>query len=180
MSTVVLVPGDMVLLKSDACVGKRKINDWWNEKPYTVICQIVPDALVYEIKDDSGKTQIIHCNRLLFTALEWGNVSLCPARGDETLDQTWSVLAESTPEGVMKELNRICTHDEGQAQASLHIAPLGLKLGSYNYSPGCCLRHWKMVDRAYPKGGRPEITTHCQGLNKDLIHGRMRFPRLLC
>ena len=51
MSLVVLVLGDMVLLKSDACVGKRKINDQWDDKPYTVIWQIVPDDLVYEIKD---------------------------------------------------------------------------------------------------------------------------------
>ena len=28
MSLVVLVLGDMVLLKLDACVGKRKIKDW--------------------------------------------------------------------------------------------------------------------------------------------------------
>ena len=67
-SLVVLVPGDMVLLKSDACVGKRKINDQWDDKPYTVIWQIVFKALVYEVKDDSGKTQIIHHNRLLFIA----------------------------------------------------------------------------------------------------------------
>ena len=33
MSSVVLVLGDTVLLKSDTCVGKRKINDWWDDKP---------------------------------------------------------------------------------------------------------------------------------------------------
>ena len=60
----------MVLLKSDACVGKRKINDWWDDKPYTVVWQIVPDTPVYEIKDASGKTQIVHHNRLLPIALE--------------------------------------------------------------------------------------------------------------
>ena len=37
-----------------------------------------------------------------------------------------------------------------------------------------------MVDRAYPKSSRPEITSHCQGPNKVLTHGRMRFLRLLC
>ena len=53
-SSVVLVLGDTVLLKLDACVGKRKINNWWDGKPYTVVWQIVPDALVYEIRDDAG------------------------------------------------------------------------------------------------------------------------------
>ena len=70
MTSVVLELGDMVLLKSDACVGKRKINDWWDDKPYTIIRQIAPDAPVYEIRNDSGKTQVIHCNRLLFIASE--------------------------------------------------------------------------------------------------------------
>ena len=128
-SLVVLVLGDMVLLKSDACVGKRKINDWWEDKPYTVVQHIAPGALVYEIKDDSGKTQIIQCNRLLFIASEQGNVILCPARGDETLDQTQSVLAKSIPEGVMKELKKACTCEEGQTQASAQIDPLGWKMG---------------------------------------------------
>ena len=94
MSLEVLVLGDMVLLKSDTCVGKRKINDWSDDKPYTVVWQIVPDTPMYEIKDNSEKTQIIQHNRLLFIALEWGNVPFCPARGDETLDQTQPVLAE--------------------------------------------------------------------------------------
>ena len=66
LSVVVLDLGDTVLLKSDACVGKRKINDQWDDKTYTVIWQIVPDAPLYEIRDDSGKTQVIHHNRLLF------------------------------------------------------------------------------------------------------------------
>ena len=37
-----------------------------------------------------------------------------------------------------------------------------------------------MVDRAYPKGSRPEVTTHHQGSGKDLTHGRIRFLGLLC
>ena len=48
---VVLIPGDTVLLKSDVCVGKRKINDQWDNMPYTVVWQIAPDALVYEIRE---------------------------------------------------------------------------------------------------------------------------------
>ena len=37
MSSVVLEPGDMVLLKSDAYIGKRKLNDLWDDKPYTIV-----------------------------------------------------------------------------------------------------------------------------------------------
>ena len=47
MSLVVLLLGDMVLLKSDIYVGKSKINNWWDDKPYTVIWWIAPDAPVY-------------------------------------------------------------------------------------------------------------------------------------
>ena len=52
MSSVVLVTGDMVLLKLDASIGRRKINDWWDNKPYTIIQQMASDVLVYEIRDN--------------------------------------------------------------------------------------------------------------------------------
>ena len=40
MSTMQLVPGDVVLMKNDAYQGKQKVKDWWSETEYVVVCQV--------------------------------------------------------------------------------------------------------------------------------------------
>ena len=39
-STVQLVPGDVVLMKSDTYHGKQKVKDQWSETEYVVVCQV--------------------------------------------------------------------------------------------------------------------------------------------
>ena len=40
MSTVQLVPGDVVLMKNDTYQGKQKVKDQWSENEYVVVCQV--------------------------------------------------------------------------------------------------------------------------------------------
>ena len=58
-------PGDMVALRADAFVGKRKMKDKWSNECYEVICQN-GDVPTYDSKDKNGKVKTIHHNCLLF------------------------------------------------------------------------------------------------------------------
>ena len=61
-STVQLIPGDIVLKKADAFLGKRKVKDHWSEVEYEVICQVTNGVPSYEIKDSSGNVKVAHHN----------------------------------------------------------------------------------------------------------------------
>ena len=61
-STVVLKPGDIVLLKTDSYTGRRKTKNKWSYKNYTVLCQLGLDILTYEIQAEGGSTRIVHHN----------------------------------------------------------------------------------------------------------------------
>ena len=69
MSTVQLVPGDVVLMKNDACQGKQKVKDWWSETEDVVVCQVTDGVPAYEVKDESGNVKTVHCNRLFLVAI---------------------------------------------------------------------------------------------------------------
>ena len=62
MSTVQLMPGDVVLKKADAFQGKRKVKDHRSEVEYEVICQVTNGVPSYEIKGLSGNVKVIHHN----------------------------------------------------------------------------------------------------------------------
>ena len=62
MSTVQLMLGDIVLKKSDAFQGKRKVKDCWSEVEYEVICQVTNGVPLYEIKDSSSNVKVTHHN----------------------------------------------------------------------------------------------------------------------
>ena len=64
--SAVLKPGDVVLMKTDAFVGKRKIKDRWGDAPYVVEAQLAGGLPVYKLKDASGREKTAHRNRLLF------------------------------------------------------------------------------------------------------------------
>ena len=59
-----LKPGDIVLLKTDSYTGRRKTKNKWSYENYTVLRQIGPDILTYEIQAEGGSTRIVHQNRL--------------------------------------------------------------------------------------------------------------------
>ena len=62
MSTMQLVPGDVVLMKNDMYQGKQKVKDWWSETEYVVVHQVTDDIPAYEVKDEAGNVKTIHCN----------------------------------------------------------------------------------------------------------------------
>ena len=67
-STAQLVPGDVVLMKNDAFQGKQKVKDRWSETEYVVVRQVADGVLAYEVKDEVGSIETIHCNRLFLVA----------------------------------------------------------------------------------------------------------------
>ena len=71
-----LRPGDLILVKADVFQGERKIKDRWEDKPHKVVCQIMTDVHLYEVKDQSGNSCILFHNGLLLIASEAG-VALC-------------------------------------------------------------------------------------------------------
>ena len=74
MSTMQLVLGNVVLMKNDAYQGKRKVKDWWSETEYVVVCQVADGVPAYEVKDEAGNVQTVHCNQLLLVATPVGAI----------------------------------------------------------------------------------------------------------
>ena len=72
IGTIGLKSGDLVLVKTDAFQGKRKIKDRWDDKPHEVVHQIVTDVPSYEVKDQHGNSCILHQNWLLLIVSEAG------------------------------------------------------------------------------------------------------------
>ena len=62
MSTMQLVPGDVVLMKNDAYQGKQKFKDQWSEAEYVVVHQVADGVPMYEVKDEAGNIKTIHRN----------------------------------------------------------------------------------------------------------------------
>ena len=74
--TVGLKPGDLVLVKADVFHGKKKIKDRWEDKSHEVVCQIVTDIPLHEVKDQHENSHILYHNWLLLIVSEAG-IPLC-------------------------------------------------------------------------------------------------------
>ena len=68
MSTMQLVPGDMVMMKNDAYQGKWEVKDQWSETEYVVVCQVADGIPAYEVKDEAGNVKTVHRNQLFLVA----------------------------------------------------------------------------------------------------------------
>ena len=68
MSTMQLVPGNVVLMKNDVYQGKWKVKDRWSDTEYVVVCQVTDGVPAYEVKDEGGNIKTIHCNQLFLVA----------------------------------------------------------------------------------------------------------------
>ena len=53
-------PGDLVLVKTYAFKGKRKIKHRWKDETCEVVHQIVTDVPSYEVTDQHGQSHILH------------------------------------------------------------------------------------------------------------------------
>lgn len=58
-------PGDLVLLKREGWKTNHKIEDPWEEGTYIIVSQPDVNVPVYKVKNDNGKTKVVHRNRLL-------------------------------------------------------------------------------------------------------------------
>ena len=58
--------GDVVLVRNDQFLGKRKLKDHWGDEVYTVCDQVKVAVPVYVIKNQQGRRQTLHRNRLYF------------------------------------------------------------------------------------------------------------------
>ena len=56
IGAVNLKPGDLVLVKADACKGKRKIKDRWEGETWEVVHQIMTDIPSYEVAKQHRKS----------------------------------------------------------------------------------------------------------------------------
>ena len=74
MSTMQLVPGNVVLMKNNTYQGKQKVKDQWSETEYVVVCQVTDGIPAYEVKDEAGKVKTVHCNWLFLVATPAGAV----------------------------------------------------------------------------------------------------------
>ena len=61
-STVTLDKGDVVLVRNDQFVRKRKLKDHWGDEVYMVCNQVDMDVPVYIIKNQRGQRQTLHQN----------------------------------------------------------------------------------------------------------------------
>ena len=74
MSTMQLVPADVVLMKNDVYQGKQKVKDRWSETEY-VVCQVADDIPAYEVKDEAGNIKTIHHNQLFLVTTPEGAIT---------------------------------------------------------------------------------------------------------
>ena len=56
--------GDVVLVRNDQFVGKRKLKDCWDDEVYTVCNQVDVDVPMYIIKNKQDQRQTLHQNQL--------------------------------------------------------------------------------------------------------------------
>ena len=67
-STMQLVPGDVVLMKSNAYQRKQKVKDWWSETEYVVVHQVADGVPTYKVKDEADSVMTVHHNQLFLVA----------------------------------------------------------------------------------------------------------------
>ena len=61
-----LEPGNLVLVRQKAFLGKHKIQDRWENEPYTVLEKVRPDAPIFRVaRDGETKSRTLHRNMLL-------------------------------------------------------------------------------------------------------------------
>ena len=72
MSTMQLVPGDVVLMKNDVYQGKQKVKDRWSETEYVVVCQVSDVVSAYEVKDGAGNVRLYTATNCFLWLPQWG------------------------------------------------------------------------------------------------------------
>ena len=135
MSTMQLVPGDVVLMKNDVCQGKQKVKDQWSETEYVVVCQVTDGIQAYEVKDEAWNVKTVHCNQLFLVAAPLEAVMPLVAGisiSEENVAQ--STLVEHTLFGVESDL------PEGSVDGTDTLSPTSRVGGVLQPLPSVALR----------------------------------------
>ena len=98
-----LEPGNLVLAKPNACKGKRKVKDQWEEELYNVKCWVTDGVPSYLMKNQwTGCSWVLHQNQLFLITPARGT-SLCMPMQAVWARCTTTALEEQTPEGSETE-----------------------------------------------------------------------------
>ena len=135
-----LKPGNLVLVKTDAFKGKRKIRDRWEEETCEVVHQIARDIPSYEVTDQCKQSCILHLNWLLLIASEVG-VPLCIG-----VHNAWDRCTSPIPcKQTSKEVKVWWCHKKTVVGWSPNAQPVRLPwgglMGSYDFYHGCPPEH---------------------------------------
>ena len=150
IGAVNLKPGDLVLVKADAWMGKRKTKDRWEEETWEVVHQITADIPSYKVTNQHGWSQVLHQNWLLLVASEIG-VPLCMSSC-----HTWDRCTSPTPHkttSVRGDEKRMPQEKSGKAvtQWPTSKASLGWKNGKLQLIP------WMSTRASTEDGWRPQV-----------------------
>ena len=101
---VALQPGDVVMVRTDGLVGKRKVKDWWEDGGFIVESQL-EDWPVYKVRCPTSdakhkpKYWILHRNRLLLVTNE--DDAVVP--GQSAQAKVSPVVLNATPEAAVED-----------------------------------------------------------------------------
>ena len=175
IGAVNLKPGDLVLVKTDAWKGKRKIKNRWEEEIYKVVCQITADIPSYEVMNQHGWSWVLHQNWLLLITSEVG-VPLCMGS-----HHTWDSCTSPTPHkttSIGGDKMRMPQEKDGKVvtQWPTSKASLGWRNGKLQ------LRPWMSTGVSTEDGWRQQVK--CFGWKPQKGHvckaeGQCLYPLML-
>ena len=150
IGAVNLKPGDLVLVKTDAWKGKRKIKDRWEEETWKVVQQIMADVPSYEVTNQQGWSRVLHQNQLLLIVLEVG-VPLCMGNRHTQDRCTSPTPCKTTSIGGDDERTPQEKNGKAVTQWPTSKASLGLKNGKL------WLGLWTSTRVSTEDGWRPQV-----------------------
>ena len=169
-----LKPGNLALVKVDAWKGKRKIKDRWDEETWKVIWQIMADMPSYEVTNQHGWSWVLHRNRLLLIASEFG-IPLCMGN-----HHTWDRCTSPTPHKTIslggEEMMPQEQNGKAVTRRPTRKASQGWKYGKLQ------LGSWTSTRASTEDGWRPQVRCFgCRPLEEHICkaEGRHLYPLML-
>ena len=147
---VALQPGDVVMVRVDGFVGKRKVKDWWEDGGFIVESQL-EDWPVYKVRCPTSDVRqkpkycILHRNHLLLVTNEDDPVVL----GQLAQAKVSPVVSNATPEATGEEegpsgpLPSLLTQQEGDMTSQVWLN------GEFRTKP------WTQLTSRAPESSRP-------------------------
>ena len=136
-NAISMEPGDLVLAKANAYRGRRKVKDWWEERPYEVEHQVAEGIPSYLVKNQqTGCSWVLHWNWLFLITLT-EETHPCTVVQANWARCTHTTLEEQTPEKSETEEVPQSVNCPLLAQCLTGETPLGLVTGKSMCSCTC-------------------------------------------